>query len=73
MDGRRVSLLLIQFIHQTGNFLKMKRFAVFSQNQKTFIPYGKAPQKKTQANVPAEFLDTFEVEGSIEGLKDMLK
>lgn len=41
--------------------------------EKCFIPYGKIPGKKESANVPPEFLDSFEVDGSIEGLKDLLK
>ena len=40
--------------------------------EKTSIAYGKAPGKKEQANIPVEYMDTFEVDGTIEGFKDML-
>jgi hypothetical protein len=41
--------------------------------EKTFIPYGKPPQAKEAANVPLDYMDTFAVDGSIEGLKEMVK
>ncbi len=40
--------------------------------EKTFIPYGQSPRKKEASKVPPEFLDSFEVDGSIEGLKELL-
>ncbi len=43
------------------------------QGEKTFIPYGKPAQKIEPANVPLDYLDTFAVDGSIEGFKEMLQ
>lgn len=40
--------------------------------QKTTIPFGKAPQESTPAGVPLSYLDTFAVDKSIEGLKDLV-
>ena len=45
---------------------------VLQPGEKTFIPYGKAPGKKEPADVPPDFMDTFEVDGTIEGFKEML-
>lgn len=49
------------------------RTVLLKPGEKTFIPYGKAPQPKQAANVPLDYLDTFAVDGSIEGLKQMVK
>lgn len=40
--------------------------------QKTTIPYGKAPQETSPAGVPLSYLDTFAVDKSIDGLKDLV-
>lgn len=44
---------------------------VLKPGEKSFIPYGKAPQKAEPSNVPVDFIDTFSVDGSVEGLKEM--
>lgn len=40
--------------------------------QKTTIPFGKAPQESVPAGVPLSYLDTFAVDKSIDGLKDLV-
>ncbi len=45
---------------------------ILKPGEKVSIPYGHAPQKKEPANIAADFIDSFEVEGSVEGLKDMV-
>ena len=41
--------------------------------EKAFIPYGRPPRAKEAANVPLAYMDTFGVDGSIEGMKEMVK
>jgi hypothetical protein len=40
--------------------------------QKVKIPYGQAPEAAGAADVPVTYLDTFDVDGGIQGLKDLL-
>lgn len=40
--------------------------------QKVVIPFGKAPQETYPAGVPLSYLDTFAVDNSIDGLKDLV-
>jgi hypothetical protein len=46
---------------------------VLNPNEKTFIPYGKKLGKKEPANIPLSYLDTFKVDGYLQGLDDLLK
>lgn len=40
---------------------------------KVVIPFGKAPGKIENAGVPIEYLDTFAIDGTIHGMKEMIK
>ena len=46
---------------------------LLSPGEKSFIPYGKAPGKKEPSGISPDFMDTFQVEGTIEDLKDLIK
>lgn len=40
--------------------------------EKVFIPFGEPPHKTEPGNVPVEYMDTFALEGSVQGVKEML-
>ncbi len=46
---------------------------ILKPGEKVFVPFGKAPEKSAPANIPLDYLDTFGVNGQIQGLKGMLK
>jgi len=46
---------------------------ILKPGEKTFVAFGKAPENAAPSGVKPDFLDTFAVDGQIQGLKDMLK
>lgn len=45
---------------------------VLEAGQKVKIPFGRAPDAAEKADVPLSYLDTFAVDGSIQGLADLI-
>jgi len=41
--------------------------------EKVSVPYGQVPSAVEAANIPLSYLDTFEIDKSLQGLKDLLK
>lgn len=46
---------------------------LLNPNEKVFVAYGEKPKDKEAANIPLSYLDTFKVDGYLQGLDDLLK